>query len=56
LDDPEFSVWRIVLKVRSTLLTKAPPRLRLLGALFGGGEELSALEFASGSALLPDAD
>ena len=41
-DDPEFSVWRIVLQVIVNILTKvATAPFALLGSLFGGGEELS---------------
>jgi len=50
IDDPEFSVWRIVMQVIVTLLTKvAKAPFALLGSLFGGGEELSYIEFNYGS-------
>ncbi len=50
IDDPKFSVARIVLKVFLNLLVKAATSpFALLGALFGGGEELSYLEFDPGS-------
>ena len=50
IDDPQFSVWRIVLKVIVNLLTKAATSpFALIGALFGGGEELSYLDFDYGS-------
>jgi hypothetical protein len=50
IDDPEFSVWRIVLQVIVNLLTKvATAPFALLGSLFGGGEELSYIEFDYGS-------
>ncbi len=50
IDDPKFSVFRIVLKVLLNLLVKAATSpFALLGALFGGGEELSYLEFDPGS-------
>ncbi|MBN1548461.1 MAG: DUF748 domain-containing protein [Syntrophaceae bacterium] len=53
LDDPEFSVWRIVIKVILNLLAKAATApFALLGSLFGGGEEMSYVEFDYGSALL----
>ncbi|MBW1859745.1 MAG: DUF748 domain-containing protein, partial [Deltaproteobacteria bacterium] len=50
LDDPEFSVGTIVLKMIKNLLVKAATSpFSLLGAAFGGGgEELSALEFDYG--------
>ncbi|MGE5664914.1 MAG: DUF748 domain-containing protein, partial [Deltaproteobacteria bacterium] len=50
IDDPKFSVARIILKVLVNLLVKAATSpFALLGALFGGGEELSYLEFDPGS-------
>ena len=50
IDDPEFSVWRIVLQVIINLLTKvATAPFALLGSLFGGSEELSYIEFDYGS-------
>ena len=55
LDDPEFSVWRIVLQVIVNLLTKvATAPFALLGSLFGGGEELSYIEFDPGMAALSE--
>jgi len=50
IDDPEFSVWRIILQVIVNLLKKAATApFALLGSLFGGGEELSYIEFDYGS-------
>jgi hypothetical protein len=55
-DDPEFSVWRIVLQVILNILTKvATAPFALLGSLFGGGEELSYIEFDAGSTALTEA-
>lgn len=55
IDDPEFSIWRIVLKVLVNLLEKAATApFALLGSLFGGGEELSYVEFDYGTAKLND--
>ena len=55
LDDPEFSVWRIVLQVIVNILTKvATAPFALLGSLFGGGEELSYIEFDQGSTNLSE--
>jgi len=55
LDDPQFSLGGIILKVIGNAIMKtvtAP--FALLGNLFGGGEELSKLEFDQGrAALLP---
>ncbi|MBN2437763.1 MAG: DUF748 domain-containing protein [Deltaproteobacteria bacterium] len=57
LDDPQFSIWRIVLQVLVNLLTKAASApFALLGTLFGGGEEMSFVEFDYGSAFPPEAD
>jgi len=49
LDDPEFSMSGIILKMFVNLITdivSAP--FKMLGALFGGGEELSYLAFDPG--------
>ena len=49
LDDPEFSVGGIIVKVFVNLITKAVTSpFALLGSLFGGGEELSTAEFYPG--------
>ncbi|MCL5885263.1 MAG: DUF748 domain-containing protein [Deltaproteobacteria bacterium] len=54
IDDPKFSVWGIVVKIVVNLLVKAATSpFALLGAIFGGGEELSYLEFDPGMAALP---
>ncbi len=54
LDDPQFSVWRIVFKVLGNLIVKAATApFALIGSLFGGGEELSFVEFEYGSAAIP---
>ena len=56
LDDPQFSVWRIVLKIIVNLLTKAATApFALIGAMFGGGEDLDYIEFDYGKASLTDA-
>ena len=57
LDDPKFSVGGIIIQVIVNLITKAVTApFALLSAAFGGGEELSTLAFAPGSAtLLPEA-
>jgi hypothetical protein len=55
LDDPQFSVGGIVMKIIGNAITKtvtAP--FALLGAAFGGGEEMATLEFEPGhAAVLP---
>ena len=53
LDDPKFSVWGIIWQIVLNLITKAVTSpFALLGAAFGGGEELSHLEFDYGTATL----
>jgi hypothetical protein len=57
LDDPEFSLFGIIAKVVGNLVVKAiTAPFALLGALFGGGEELSFLEFEPGGAALDPQD
>ena len=58
LDDPEFSVGGLIVRVIVNLVTKAVTApFALLSAAFGGGEELSTVAFAAGSAALgPDAE
>jgi hypothetical protein len=57
LDDPEFSVGRLILQVLLNLIAKAATSpFALLGSLFGGGAELSFAEFEPGSEVpLPEA-
>jgi hypothetical protein len=51
LDDPKFSVFGIILKVILNLLAKAATSpFALLGAAFGGGEQLQYMDFDYGSA------
>lgn len=51
LDDPEFSVGGLILKVIANLFVKAVTSpFALLGSMFGSGEELSNVEFAPGRA------
>ncbi len=51
LDDPQFSVGGIIIRVLVNLITKAVTApFALIGSLFGGGEELAYYEFAPGSA------
>jgi hypothetical protein len=55
LDDPEFSVGGIVVRVLVNLVVKAVTSpFSLLASAFGGGEELSYVEFAPGSAVLTE--
>ena len=53
LDDPQFSMGGIIVKVFVNLLVKAVTSpFVLLGSLFGGGEELSYIEFEPGRVAL----
>ena len=53
LDDPEFKVGPIIWKVVLNLITKAATSpFKLLGALVGGGDELSYVDFEAGTATL----
>jgi flagellar motor protein MotB len=53
LNDPKFSVGRVVLKIIVNLLVKvATSPFALLGAIFGSGEQLGYAEFDYGSAAL----
>ena len=55
LDDPQFSVWKIIIKILKNLIAKAATApFALLGSMFGGGEELSYVEFDYGSARVTD--
>lgn len=56
LDDPQFSIGGLVVKVIVNLFVKAVTSpFALLGSMFGGGDELSNVEFAAGRASLNDA-
>jgi uncharacterized protein involved in outer membrane biogenesis len=53
LDDPQFRLGPIIWKVVINLIEKAVTApFALLGKLFGGGEEISYLDFPAGSASL----
>jgi Domain of Unknown Function (DUF748) len=55
LDDPKFSVWGIIIKILINLISKAATSpFSLLGAVFGGGEELSFVEFDLGSTTITE--
>jgi len=57
IDNPEFSVLRIVLKVLGNLLVKAATSpFALLGSLMGGGEDLGYVEFEYGSSDVAEQD
>jgi hypothetical protein len=56
LDDPKFKVWPIIWQVVANLLTKiVTSPFALLGSLFGASEEISFVEFTSGSTVLSTA-
>ena len=55
LDDPKFKVWGVILKILVNLISKAATSpFSLLGAVFGGGEELSYIEFDYGSTTITE--
>lgn len=50
IDDPEFRIGKIILKMVANILVKAATSpFSLLGAIVGGGEELSYVDFDYGS-------
>lgn len=56
LDDPQFSVGGLIVKVIVNLFVKAVTSpFALLGSMFGSGEELSNVEFAPGRATINEA-
>ena len=55
LDDPKFRIGPIVMQVVMNILTKAATSpFTLLGALFGGGEEMSFVDFTPGHTDISD--
>ena len=53
IDDPKFKVWPAILKVVENLLIKAATApFSLIASAFGGGDELSRVDFAEGAAVL----
>lgn len=56
LEDPQFSIGGVILRAFVNLIVKAVTSpFSLISSMFGGGEELSHLEFASGSSdITPD--
>jgi hypothetical protein len=52
-DDPKFSVWKLVFQVIRNLLVKAVTSpLSLLSSMFGGGHDLSAIQFSQGASTI----
>lgn len=53
LDDPQFRLAPVIVKVLVNLIVKAATSpFKLLGALVGGGEEMSYVDFSAGQAQL----
>jgi Domain of Unknown Function (DUF748) len=53
LDDPEFKIWGAVIKVLGNLVVKAVTApFSLIASAFGGGDELSRIDFPAGMANL----
>lgn len=56
LDDPQFSIGGLIIKVIANLFVKAVTApFALLGSMLGSGEELSTVEFATGRTNISDA-
>ena len=55
LDDPQFKIWRAVLKVLGTGRQGRHGAVLAIASAFGGGDELSKIEFAPGLARLEPA-
>ena len=57
IDDPKFRLGPIIWQVVMNLIAKAATSpFSLLGAMFGGGEELSFLSFQPGQMVIPDTE
>jgi len=55
LDDPEFKVGAIVLKMLANLILKVVTSpFSIIGSMFGGGEELGYVEFAYGESKIDE--
>lgn len=56
-DDPKFSIWRLVGKVLKNLLVKAVTSpFSLISSMFGGGADLSTIQFPTGTSALQPAE
>jgi hypothetical protein len=56
LDDPQFSLGGVILKMFVNLITQiASSPFKMLGAVFGGGEELAYLDFDPGRSTISPA-
>ena len=57
LDDPEFSIGAIVWKMIGNLILKVVTSpFSIIGAMFGGGEELGFIEFEYGKSTITDSN
>lgn len=57
LDDPEFKLGAIILKMMGNMILKViTSPFSILGSLFGGGEELSFVEFESGEGRIKESE
>jgi hypothetical protein len=57
IDEPEFNIGKIIIKMFVNLLVKAASSpFKLLGALAGGGEELSYIDFDYGKSSISEAE
>ncbi len=56
-DDPQFSVWSLAFQALKNILVKAATSpLSLLSSMFGGGADLSTIEFAHGTSALESSE
>ena len=57
LDDPEFRIGAIILKMLGNMILKViTSPFSIIGSMFGGGEELSFAEFESGDGRIRESD
>jgi len=57
IDDPQFSVWKVVIQILKNMLVKAATApFALLSSMFGGHEDFSAVYFAPGADDLSQAE
>jgi len=55
LDDPQFSIWHVLVQIVVNLVTKAVTApFALLSSIAGGGEQLAYVDFAPGSSGLSE--
>ncbi|MDB6124965.1 MAG: uncharacterized protein JWQ71_3958 [Pedosphaera sp.] len=57
IDDPKFKIGGVIMQVFMNVITKAVTSpFALLGSMFGGGEELSFIDFHPGQSALTDGE